>query len=147
VRDGSSNIVMLDQEAQVDATMSTLTLDLRVGVAIASTGLYVTAGAAGSLLRNGSYNYTERLKGPAGATYSDSHTTEHMLVAGQSFEQYEKTAFDLRGGLGYLVEVGPVMLNPEIFYSLPLTSAFAAPDQLKQSGIVGSIGVLYNLGE
>ena len=146
-RNADQEIVMLQQEAQVDVTMATLTFDLMVGVDISSTGVYAVAGPSVSLLRDGFYDYTERLTGPANFVYSDTRTSEHTLVTERSFEQFESLAFDLRAGAGYFWQLGEFIINPEVFYSLPLTSALGEPGRLEQTGIVGSLGLLYNFGD
>ncbi|MCC7439684.1 MAG: outer membrane beta-barrel protein [Armatimonadetes bacterium] len=147
VRDETNAIVQLSQEAQVDATMATFTFDPLVGVEIARTGLYLCGGPSASLLLDGNYDYTERIKSPSRFTYVATGTTEQSLVTGRSFQNYARVAFDIRGGAGFILRVGKFGLNPEIFYSLPLTSALTSPDKLKQTGIVGTFSILYNLGE
>ncbi|MBX7216194.1 MAG: outer membrane beta-barrel protein [Candidatus Kapabacteria bacterium] len=147
VRDEANAIVQLSQEAQVDATMATFTFDPLVGIEIARTGLYLCGGPSASLLLDGSYDYTERIKSPSRFTYVATGTTEQGLVDGASFQQYQQFAFDLRGGAGFILRIGKFGLNPEVFYSFPLTSALASPDKLKQTGIVGTFSILYNLGE
>lgn len=147
VRDESNAIVQLSQEAQVDVTMATFTLDPLVGIEIARTGFYLCGGPSVSLLLDGAYDYTERIKSPSRFTYVATGTNEQSLVAGRSFPNYEQFAFDLRGGAGFVLRLGKFGLNPEVFYSFPLTSALASPDKMKQTGIVGTFGILYNLGE
>jgi hypothetical protein len=70
-----------------------------------------------------------------------------MLVSGREFENFQSLAVDLRGGAGYLLQLDRLAINPEVFYSFPLTSSLKAPDKLKQTGISGSLGILFNFGE
>lgn len=147
VRDETNAIVQLSQEAQVDATMATFTFDPLVGIEIARTGFYLCGGPSVSLLLDGTYDYTERIKSPSRFTYVATGTTEQSLVAGRSFENYQQLAFDLRGGTGFILRLGKFGLNPEVFYSFPLTSALNSPDKMKQTGVVGTFSILYNLGE
>ncbi len=146
-RNAANEIVMLEEEAQVDATMATLSLDLMVGIDIARTGIYIVGGPSGSLLSNGFYDYTERLLGPEGFTLGTTGETEQLLVRGESFPTYNQFAFDLRGGLGYLFRLGRWGFNPEFFYSYPLTSSLASPDEMTQTGMLGTFSILYNFGE
>ena len=143
VRDRTNEIVTLEQEGQVDATMAAVAADLTVGVEFFRTGIYLFGGGSASFLLDGFYDYSERVKGPTGFTYADTRSITHKLVSGYSFPGYENTTFDLRGGLGYVLRLEPFAFNPEVFYSYPLTSALAKPDELKQTGIIGTFGVLY----
>jgi hypothetical protein len=145
IRDESNDPAMLSQEAESQVESSSLTLDLMVGVDIGSTGFYVMGGLGSGLMMQGTFDYTERITAPADMVYDDTGTNEHLLVQEQKFQNYESPAFALRGGAGYLLKLGQWGLNPEVFYSLPLTSALGAPDELKQSGIVVSMGILLNL--
>ena len=147
VRDASNTETMLSQEAQTDLSMSSITLDLRVGADPFEIGLYVCAGPAVSLMLDGSYDYSERILGPSGFLYSDTRSTEHVLASARTFENFQSIAVDARGGVGYLLEFGRLAINPEVFYSYPLTSTLKAPDKLKQAGISGSIGILFNFGD
>jgi len=146
-RNADNEIVTLDEEAQVDATMATLSIDLMVGLEIARTGLYVAAGPSLGVLANGFYDYTERLKGPSGFSFPLTGRTEQQLVGGRSFDTYNQFVFDLRGVAGYLLRIGKWGINPEVFYSHPLSSALASPDLLKQTGVVGTLGILYNFAD
>lgn len=145
VRDRENNVVTLQQEGQADIRVSALALDAMIGAEF--YGAYLFAGGSMSLLNDGTYDYSERLTGPPGFTYSDTRTNQHTLIRNHPFDRYESSTFDLRGGVGYLFQIGPLAINPEVFYSLPLTSALRAPDELKQDGIVATIGIMYNLGE
>jgi hypothetical protein len=147
VRDASDSIVTLHEEGSVDATFAAATLDGTIGVEFFRTGIYIFGGGSASLLLDGFYNYSTRVVGPADFTYNDTRGTEHTLVTGRSFASYRKTAFDLRGGLGYLFRINRLAINPEIFYSSPLTSALAQPDELKQTGIVATFSIMYNIGK
>jgi hypothetical protein len=139
-RNAANEVVTIEQEAQVDATMSTVSFDGTVGVEF--FGLYVFGGGSAGMLLDGSYNYTERMKG-GGFTYADTRTSEHQLVTGRRFDHYQKSVFDLRAGAGYLFRIGRFALNPEFFYSSPLTSALGQPDEMRQTGMVGTFGLLY----
>ncbi|MEO5929274.1 MAG: hypothetical protein ABIR47_05030 [Candidatus Kapaibacterium sp.] len=144
VRAASNAIVMLDQEAQVDATISALSIDGTIGVE--AFGFYIFGGGSSSLLLDGVYNYTERLTGSKqNFQYADSRTAEHRLVSGRAFDGYEKSTFDLRGGAGLLLDLSYFTINPEVFYSSPLTSALHQPNDLKQTGFVGTIAILFSL--
>lgn len=147
VRDASNAETILQQEAQADMAMSSLTLDARVGIDIMESGLYVAVGPGVSLMLEGSYDYSERILGPSGFLYSDTRSGEHMLVDDRAFENFQSIAVDLRGGAGYLLQLDRLVINPEVFYSFPVTSSLKAPDKLKQTGISGSLGILYNFGE
>jgi hypothetical protein len=144
VRAASNAIVMLDQEAQVDATISAISIDGTIGVE--AFGFYIFGGGSSSLLLDGVYNYTERLTGSKqNFQYADSRSAEHRLVSGRSFDGYEKSTFDLRGGAGLLLDLNYFTINPEVFYSSPLTSALHQPNDLKQTGLVGTIAILFSL--
>ena len=56
-------------------------------------------------------------------------------------------SIDLRAGIGYLMEFGPLGIHPEVSLVLPLTSSLKDPETLKQTGISGSLGILFNFGE
>ena len=140
--------IILQQEAQVDGDFGTLALELMVGAEIAETGFYITAGGAGGLLVDGIYNYTERLLSPQGYVYAGTGTNEQQLVGGRSFDNFGTLVFDLRGSMGYMYRLSDQFaLNIEGVYSYPLTSAFNSPDLLKQQGIFGTLGLLYNFGD
>ena len=140
--------VILQQEAQVDGDFGTLTLELMVGMEIAETGFYLSAGGAGGLLLDGFYNYTERLLSPQGFVYPATGTNEQQLLGGRKFDNFGTLVFDLRGSMGYMYRLNDnIAFNIEGVYSYPLTSAFNAPDLLKQQGIFGTLGVLYNFGD
>jgi hypothetical protein len=145
-RDATGKDVMLEQEAQVDATMAAAQLDLRVGYDIAASGFYVNVGPAFSFMLNGFYDYSERIKSPIGFVYTDTRRVDHQLVGGRAFSDYNRFAVDIRGGIGYLFELDRLAINPEVFYSLPLTSSLKSPDKLKQRGVSGSLGILFNFG-
>jgi hypothetical protein len=145
IRDESNDPATLSQEAESEVQSASLTLDLMLGVDIGSTGFYVMGGVGSSLMMQGTFDYTERITAPADMVYDATGTSEQVLVQEQKFQNYESLAFALRGGAGYLLKFGQWAINPEIFYSLPLTSALGAPDELKQSGIVVSMGILMNL--
>ncbi len=142
-RDAANNVITLDQEGTVDATIAAFSFDVTLGVEFFHSGIYLFGGGSASLLLGGYYDYSESLKGPAGFFYDDTHRADHRVVSGHSFESYQSTAFDLRGGLGYIYRMGRFAINPEVFYSLPLTNALGAPDTLQQTGIVTTIGFLY----
>ena len=38
-------------------------------------------------------------------------------------------------------------VNVEALYSYPLTSVFESPDLLKQQGVIGTLSILYNIGD
>lgn len=145
-RNASNEIVTLDEEAQVDVTMATFSIDLMAGIDIARTGIYLAAGPSIGFLANGFYDYTERLNGPSGFSFPGTGLNEQQLVGGRSFDTYNSFVFDLRGAAGYLLRIGRWGLNPEVFYSYPLTSALTSPDLMKQTGVVGTFGILYNFG-
>ncbi len=146
-RDASNNEVTLAEEAQADVEMSSITLDVRVGVDIAETGLYIAAGGAGNLMTAGTYDYTERITGPQGFVYTSSYDTEQRLRQAYPFDTYQQFSFEARGGVGYLLELGRFVLNPEVYYSYPLTSLLGAPDSMKQTGLAASVGFLFNIGQ
>ena len=145
IDDGSR--VILEQEAQVDADFGTLTLDLMFGVEIAETGFYGAVGGSGGLLLGGVYDYTERLL-TEGFVFSGSGETEQQLLDARAFENYGSFVADLRGSLGYIYRLNDQFaLNLEGSYSYPLISAFNDPDMLKQQGILGTLTLLYNIGD
>lgn len=144
--DGGERII-LEQEAQVDGAFSTLTLDLMLGLEIANSGFYIAAGGSAGLLLDGTYDYTERLL-TEGFTFTGSGETEQQLLSAREFESYGTVVADLRGSLGYMYRVSDaVALNIEGTYSYPLLSAFNEPDELKQQGVMGVVGVLFNVGD
>jgi hypothetical protein len=147
VRDASDSVVTLSEEGIVDATFAAATLDGTIGVEFFQTGIYIFGGGSASFLLDGFYDYSTRVTGPSAFTYSDTRSDRHKLVSGRSFAGYEKTAFDLRGGLGYIFRIDRLAINPEVFYSSPLTSALSPPDELKQTGIVATLGIMYNIGK
>lgn len=144
--DGSNSEIVLRQEAQVDLKMSSITFELRGGIDVLETGICLTAGPAINIL-SASYTYSERILGPQGFLYGDSRSAEHTLLSQRQFENFEDMSIDLRAGIGYLAEFGPLGIHPEISFSLPLTSSLKAPETLKQTGISGSLGILFNFGE
>lgn len=144
--DGSNVVTTLHQEAEVNVTMSSITIELRGGIDIFESGVTISAGPAINLL-NASYDYSERILGPSGFLYTDSRSSEHTLVSGRSFDGFESMAFDIRAGIGYLVEYGPLGIHPEVNFSFPLTSYLEDPETLKQTGISGSLGLLFNFGD
>ncbi len=142
-RDASNTIVMLDQEAQVDATISTLSFEGTIGIEF--FGLYLFGGGSMGTMLDGTYNYSERLKGATdGFAYADTRDNRHQLVTGRTFENYQKRVFDLRYGVGYILRIGPIAVNPELLYTSPQTSALNLPDEMKQTGVVGTFAILYN---
>lgn len=147
VRDANDSVITLDAEAQVDATFAAGTLDLTIGVEFFQTGIYLFGGGSGSLLLDGFYNYTERLKGPNDIVFGGTQGHESQLVTGRTFATYQRSAFDLRGGGGFLLKIGKLVFNPEVFISRPLTSVLDQPEELKQSGLLGTFSIMYNLGD
>jgi hypothetical protein len=147
IRDAGTGTSYLKQEAQADAHIGAFSADLMVGFTIPKTGVYLALGPSVSLVTGGTYDYTERINGPAGYVYSDNGGTEHMLAEGRSFERFKSVALSARAGLGYVYDLGDLALNPEVLYSLPLSSSLDTPDELKQSGVMAMIGVLFYIGE
>lgn len=145
VRDRSNAIVELRQEGRADIQIAALALEATAGVEF--FGVYVFGGASVSFMGKGTYDYSERLIGPAGIVFGDTRTSEHTLIRNRPFDRYESSTFDLRGGGGYLLSIGRFVINPEVFYSTPLTSALKAPEEFKQTGVVATLGIMYNLGE
>lgn len=147
VRDANDSIVMLTREGRVDATISTFTLDLRVGVDLFESGFYLAGGVAGSLVGSSFYDYTERITGPAGFVHSDSRSNEKTLLTAEPFSNSRSFIAEARGGAGLLVSLGPIVLNPEVSYTYPLNSLFAPPDTMTYRGFSGSVGLLFKFGE
>lgn len=148
VKGENSETVILQQEGQVDATLSTVSGELMVAVEFAETGFYVVAGGAGGLLLDGVYDYTERLLAPQGFVYAATETNEQQLLGGRQFDNFSSYVLDLRGGLGYMYRLNDFFaLNVEALYSYPLTSVFEAPDVLKQQGVISTLSLLYNIGD
>lgn len=145
VRDGSNNVVELKQEGYADIRITSTALDAMAGVEF--FGVYAFGGLSMSLLGEGTFDYTERLLSPDGFTYSDSRTREHTLIRNRKLEGYEKSVLDVRAGGGYLFRLGSIIVNPEAFYSIPTKSALLAPAEMKQSGVVATLSVMYNFGE
>jgi len=144
-RNHADSIVMLRQEAQVDASLAALVGEIGAGWEILGTGAYLFGGVGYNIQLGGSYDYSERILGPDGIRYSDSRSTEHTLLTAIPFSTYESNSFDLRVGAGWMWEVGPVWINPEFTYRHPLTSSLAAPEEMKQRGITVTLGVLYRI--
>lgn len=144
-RGASDSVVMLRQEATVDAAVSALVGDVCAGWEFFGTGGYVFGGLGYNLQLGGVYDYSERILGPEGLLYSDTRSTEHTLVKDRPFPNYQTNVFDLRLGLGWLLPVGPVYINPEFTYRLPLSSALAAPEEMKQNGVMITVGAVYRL--
>lgn len=147
VRGENDSITMIKEEAQADATFGAAVFDLTIGVEFFRTGIYVFGGGSGGVLLDGFYDYRQRIVSPTNFVYSDTRTTEKLLVKGRSFPTYQKTTMDLRGGLGYIFRIGKVALNPEVFYSKPMTDVFGAPESMKQTGMLGTFSIMYNLGD
>lgn len=148
VKGENSETVILQHEGQVDATMSTVSGEIMVGVEVAETGLYAVVGGAGGLLLDGVYDYTERLLAPQGFVYAATGTNEQQLLGGRKFETFNSYVLDARGGIGYMYRINDFFaLNVEALYSYPLTSVFEAPDKLKQQGFIGTLSLLYNIGD
>lgn len=148
VKGENSETVILQQEGQVDATLSTISAEVTVGVEVAETGFYAVAGGSAGLLLDGVYDYTERLLSPQGFVYTATGSNEQKLLGGREFENFNSLVFDVRGGLGYMYRINDFFaLNIEALYSYPLTSVFKEPDLLKQQGIIGTLSVLYNIGD
>lgn len=148
VKGESRETVILQQEGQVDATLSTISGEVMVGVEFAETGLYAVAGGSAGLLLDGVYDYTERLLAPQGFVYAATGTNEQQLLDGREFETFNSYVLDVRGGLGYMYRINDFFaLNVETLYSYPLTSVFGAPDMLKQQGFIGTLSLLYNIGD
>ena len=147
VRDERDSIVMLTREGQVDATISTFTLDARVGIDLFETGFYIAAGPTASLVASHFYDYTERITGPAGFVHSDNGDNESLLVASRAFDNSLSYVVDARAAVGILFDLGPFVLNPEASYTYPLTSFLAPPDTMTHRGFSGSVGILFNFGE
>jgi hypothetical protein len=147
VRDARDSVVMLTREGQADATISTFTLDLRVAVDLFASGFYLAGGPSANLMASSFYDYTERFTGPPGVIHGDSRDNEQTLATGRAFENGSSVTLDLRGGVGFLLPIGSFVLNPEASYTVPITSALAAPDTLKQRGFSASFSVMFNFGE
>jgi len=144
----NNETVILEQEAQVDATLGTVSLELMAGVEFFESGFYAVGGGEGGLLLSGKFDYTERLLSPQGFVYAATETNEQKLVGGRKFENFGSFVADLRGGLGYIHELGDSWaLNAEFLYSYPVISALKDPDKLNQQGIMGTVSVLYNFGD
>lgn len=148
VRGENNERVILQQEAQVDASMATLTLEGLIGLEFAETGLYMGVGGSAGLLLDGLYDYTERILSPEGFVYAENGETEKQLLGGREFETYKSITFDLRGALGYMYRASDTWaFNIEAVYAHPITSSFKDPDMLKQQGFFGTLGILYNFGD
>lgn len=147
IRDVGGTTGTLHQEAQVDATLGALSADLLIGFRSPKLGLYGVLGPSVGLATGGTYDYKERVLGPAGYVYGDNGASEHTLRSGGSFDRYQKITISARAGIGYILDVGDFAINPEVLYSLPITSTLDAPDELKQSGVMAMLGILYYIGE
>ena len=148
VKGENNETVLLEQEAQVDATLGTLSLDLMLGAEFFGTGVYALAGGSGGLLTGGKYDYTERILNPQGFVFAGTGTNEQQLLGGNNFDNFGSFVVDLRGGLGYLHEIGDWWaVNVEAVYSYPVTSVLEEPDMLKQQGVMGTVSLLYNFGD
>ena len=146
-RDGRDSVVMLTRAGRVDATLSTYTLDLRLAVDLFESGFYLAAGTGASLVASSFFDYTERITGPQEFVHGGTGTSEEVLVSGQAFDNKQAFVLDARGGAGLLISVGPIVFNPEVSYTYPITSSLAPPDTMKQRGFSGSLGILFNFGE
>ncbi len=147
VRDANDSIVTLRENGEVRANFATCAADLNVGVEFFKTGIYVFGGGSGGLLLDGYYDYYQSIADGQAFTYGDSKGTSHKLISGRSFPTYKRTTFALRGGAGFLLKIGRVIVNPEFFYSSPLNSVLGSPEEMKQTGIVGTMGIMYNFGD
>lgn len=148
VKGENNETVILEQEAQVDATLGTLSGDLMVGVEFFETGIYLMGGGSFGLLTGGKYDYTERLLSPAGFVFAGSGTNEQQLLGGSKFDNFGSSVFDVRGALGYVHEIGDWWaVNVEAVYSHPMKSVLEDPELLKQQGIMGTVSILYNFGD
>ncbi|MBC8146280.1 MAG: hypothetical protein H7X80_11905 [bacterium] len=147
VRDANDSIVMLTREGQADATISTFTFDLRVGLDLFESGFYVAGGVAGSLVGSSFYDYTERITGPPGFVFGESQQDEIALLTAQAFDNSESFVIEARAGVGILYSVGPLVLNPEFGYTYPLNSLLAPPDTMTYRGFSGSFAMLFKFGE
>lgn len=146
VRLPNDSIAILPERGTVDASFGAVTLDVTVGVEFFKTGLYLFGGAGGSYLMDGVYDYSEEIVAPSPFVYSDLGRTSHTLVSGRSFPTYQKTSFDLRGGAGFILRIGRLAFNPEVFLTRPMTAVMASPDEIRQQGIIGTFSIMYNLG-
>lgn len=145
IRNHADSVVMLRQEAQVDASLGALVGELSAGWEAFGTGGYLFGGLGYNIQLGGTYDYSERILGPEGILYGDSRSTEHTLLSGIPFPTYESNTFDLRFGAGWLIEAGPIWINPELTYRYPLTSSLSSPEEMKQRGLIATLGVLYRL--
>ena len=146
VRDSRDSIVMLSREGRADATTSTFTLDLRVGLDLFESGFYLSAGPSASMVASNFYDYSERITGPAGIVQRTGEQ-EQMLASSRAFDNREMFTLDARAGAGLMITFGRWMINPEAGYTYPITSSLATPDTMKQRGFSGSLGILFNIGE
>lgn len=143
-----SDSVVLQHEAQVDAHMAAINLELMVGLDFFGTGLYIAGGISGGLLLDGTYDYTERILAPQELVYSATGTNEQQLRTGPKFEGYSAFTVDARGGAGYILRIGDRFgVGIEGLYSYPLTSLLKAPEEIKQQGVIGTLSILYNYGD
>lgn len=144
IRDAGNDVVQLQQEGRADVRITSTALDLTIGLEMFD--LYVFGGGGLSLLGDGTFDYSERLLGPPGVIYNDSHTSTHTLIRNRKLEGYARSTFEVRAGGGYMLHLGPVVVNPEVFYSLPQESIVSLPSELKQTGLVATLSLMYNFG-
>ncbi len=141
---GSGNgVETVELANRLDATLGTATLDLFAAVMIPSTPLYVAVGPSMSLLVQEHYVKTERITGPPGVHYLGG-STEQVVFDG-NFALANTATFTLRAGGGAILHVsGPLYVNPELLYVLPLGPiSDKGTNQWESSAIQATVGVLF----
>ncbi len=147
VRGANDSIITLQEEGYVDARFAALTGELTVGVELFGTGLYLIGGGGASYMLGGRYDYSEQIIGPQPYTYNDTRSAGHELLSDVPFSTYQGFAFDVRGGGGFLLRIGRLAFNPEVIVNHPLTSILDRPEEMKQTGLLGTFSIMYNIGD
>jgi hypothetical protein len=130
-------------QSTLDVSLATVALEAMAGYRLGSSGLYVTAGPAASVVLSQHYRKSERIVGPAGVTYLDG-TTEKVLYDGD-MELVRPALFSVRAGIGAMLPIADgITLAPEVLYSLPIGST-SVTDEWSVAGVHATVAVLFDL--
>lgn len=133
---------LADLDERLEASVSMATVDARVLVELAGTGLYLGAGPALHLPLSKEYTLRETIVGPPGVRYVHGGVSRE-LHRGEFDEM--STFLSLRLGAGALVSAGErFVVNPDLFYSIPL-SDLRSESEWSVSGFSLSVNVFVAL--
>ncbi len=140
---GTGNVPELaDLDERLEASVSMATVDARVLVELAGTGLYLGAGPALHLPLAKEYTHSETIAGPSGVRYIDGSVSKELRRG--EFDEMS-TFLSLRLGAGALVSAGErFVVNPDLFYSIPL-SDLRSESEWSVSGFSLSVNVFVAL--